>query len=362
MKSDQQLGTQLVMILDNLEEGIIAFDDGEQLVFYNGTAATILGLRLGKRREYRAAGLFRAKNPEFYGILGEAIRGGLTGDFIEVIYRKGKRELKLRARPYRAGGGLLFLIIQDVTELWWLHRKERSLVRRLHLHYENLIESLRQIADSVAHEVRNPIVSIGGYANLLLRKCADREHDAAEIRKYLGYIRDDAERLNTIVSGVERYSDLSDVRFAREDIIPLLKEQFTRARVLAEKKSLAMRGGELREAEYLAWMDREKLGNALGDIVGQSIAASRARSRFLIDASFTPFVLSLRVEFDTGSLKDEGMHFIFDPFYNGPGGINLAAAQRIIILHGGIIRVAKREPRGLVLRVTIPRERRLERV
>ncbi|HPA73220.1 MAG TPA: histidine kinase dimerization/phospho-acceptor domain-containing protein [Spirochaetota bacterium] len=359
--NSNHLNTQLITILDNLEEGIIAFDGDERLVFYNGTAATILGLRIGSRKEYRARDLFQAKNPDFLGLLREALNGKTEGSTAETAYRRGKRELMLRAHLYRTEAGFLFIIIQDVTELWWLHRKERSLARQVHRQYENLVESLRQIADSVAHEVRNPIVSIGGYANLLLRKCSQEKRDIDEIKKFLGYIRDDAERLNRIVSGVERYSDLADVRFTYQDIVPVLERVTNRARTSAAGKQIVFHGDSMKASEYFVWMDREKLEGALDDIAGRLMDACRARRRFGIVASFTPMEFALRLECDAAGMKDEDIQFIFDPFFNGSGGINLAAAQRILVLHGGLIRASRKGATGLTLRVTLPKEKRLER-
>ncbi len=352
---------RLGLILDRIEEGILVFDANERLLYLNRAASSLLRVPARFRKAQGARELLEKENPELFGIIHEVLAGAAGGGTVETVCRRGGRELKLRVHLEREEDGTLFLALQNITELWWLHRKEQTLLRRLHQNYKNLMESLRQIAESVAHEVRNPIVSIGGYANLLLRKCDTGKHNPDELRKYLEYIIADAERLNGIVAEVERYSDLSEARFTRKNIIPLIRGSFRAVRRLGKKRNLNIQVTDPEAKEYSLWMDSERLAAAIEEVLTRSATACPAGGHYIAETAFTPFEMSMRVEFDAAEIQESDIHFIFDPFYTTGGGVNLAAAQRTIVLHGGLIRASRRGATRMVLRLTLPGEKRLGR-
>ncbi len=353
-------------MLDQLNEGLIIIDDENRISFINRAARTILGIRRNGSSRQQLRDCINGPNLEFIELVEEGCGKSKRLKDQEVQYRRGNSLLRLvvsifpiKDRPVH--GPCHLIIVNNITELWRLHNRERSHLGRLRRSYTNQIEILQAIADSVAHEVRNPISSIGGYADLLLKKCGDPAQDKNELAKYLIYIKEDADRLNSIVSLVERYSDMSDIKLRRENAILVFRDALRIARKLAIMRNRPIEFPHIDSDEYYIFVDKKKLRAAFMDIFSQSLEWSVPDRPLIVDFQFSPYEASLNVEFLTEKIRRGDMHFIFNPFmltYPRKPSFNLSLAQRIIILHGGIIDVSLQQENRLVQRVVFPREKR----
>ncbi len=353
-------------LLDHLNEGLIIIDGENRISFINRAACTILGIRRNGQAQKSLRDRIAGPNDEFIRIIEEGCCKSKRLKDHEVEYRRGNRLLRLvvsifpiEDRPPH--GPRRLIIVNNITELWRLHNRERSHLGRLRRSYTNQIEILQAVADSVAHEVRNPISSIGGYADLLIKKCGDPGQDKNGLLKYLTYIKEDADRLNSIVSFVERYSDMSDIRLKRENAILIFRDALRMARKLAVLQNHPIEFPPIDADEYYIFVDKKKLRAAFRDIFAQSLEWSVRDRPLIVDFQFSPYEASLNVEFFTDRIRRGDMHFIFNPFmltYPAKPGFNLSLAQRIIILQGGIIDVSLQQENRLVQRVVFPREKR----
>ena len=358
-------------LLNHLDEGVLLVDTRERVIFINRYAKRAFGLKQRKNHHGSLSSLLESSNPGFYRFLSQSIKDNRFVSHHEMTFiQKKERELKLMITllppaPGNGGKPHFSIIIKDITEIWKLHLKEKRLIYQIKNRYIDQMETLRQIADSVAHEVRNPIVSIGGYANLLLRKCALKDgRDLEELKKYITYIKEDAERLNHIVNQVERYSDISDIKFQRENTVTVFQEIFRYAKKISQKEKITLETPPIELEEYPIYIDRSKFSTAIKNLLRHSLLLSLPDRPVVISLRFAPYEISLKIELTTNKLKEEDVHFIFNPFYSLSTqnvDFDLAIAQRLIILHGGIIQTNMDNKNRLLFRISIPKEKRLSR-
>src|SRR6056297_174948 len=251
------------------------------------------------------------------------------------------------------------ILLHDTTRLWKMHREQRELIRQIKRNYSDHLESLKQIADNVAHEVRNPLVSIGGYANLLLRKYEEGV-DIEETKKYLEYIKQDAERLNQLTSMVEEYSDIKDMRLSEIHLDSFLNEMIELLTLSAAGKNISVENNIDHETECSLFIDQKKMNTALTNLLNFAAVNCEKGSRVSISRHFNSFEASIIISFESDEFREDSVQFIFDPFHPGnaaTSNFDMAVAQRIVILHGGIIYPTVSE-NTVTFRVTIPREKR----
>ncbi len=355
--------------IGHLNEGIMVLDDRMRVIMRNRSAERILGVRINPRKKTAIGDLIEQENEEVLKLIKVSCLTCTEYKSHEITYHKKNRDIKIRLtmhtqwRKIASKGYYFFIIINDISEVWKLHSKEKQLRSQLQRTYLDQMENLRQIAQSVAHEVRNPIVSIGGYAQFLLKKFPPVGKDSADFRKYLSYINEDADRLSQIVRRVEKYSDISEINLDRENIVRLVRESFKFARGFANRRSVPFETSDIETREYFIFIDRAKIKKVLHNLLKHSVILSLKESPVRAQAQFTSFEFSLTIDTPT-ALPREEVPFLFNPFYSMQKqalNFDLAAAQRIAILHGGIITTVWKPENRLTIRLSIPREKRVER-
>lgn len=348
-----------------LNEGIILLDNQRRISFINSPAKSILGIRKGRTKHALEAHL--KQKDELYGIIRRSLERGKDIINSEITHSLKRREKKLLITVLYlsdledAQNPSLLIICNDITNLWKLHRKERELLQQLRENHVDHMESLRQIAVSVAHEVRNPIASIGGYANLLLRKIDEFGNQAKSVKKYLQYIQEDAERLNAIVEQTEKYSDIREIHFKKENIVTVFDEVFRYALRLSKKQSVRIEIHKEDRELYTLYIDRARLKDSLKKLFKYTIEISEANSTLATSLSFTPYDLEMSIDIPTERISEEDAQFLFDPFFSGTQELNfdLTIVHRIITLHGGIIRSERGKRNNLIFTISLPKEKRL---
>lgn len=347
-----------------LTEGIILLDNQRRVSFINSSARSILGIKKGRAKPALEA--LCKQEDELYGIIMRSLTQGRDIINREIIHTPKSREKKLLitvlilSNADDAQGPSLLIICNDITKLWKLHCKERELLQQLRENNVDHMESLRQIADSVAHEVRNPIASIGGYANLLLKKIDKFGKEAKGVKKYLQYIRKDAERLNTIVEQTEKYSDIREIHFKKENIVTLFDEVFRYALRLSKKQDLRIEIQKEDSEQYTLYIDQARLKDSLKRLFKYAIQISEANSTLSTSLSFTPYELEMTIDIPTERISEEDAQFLFDPFFSSTQEPNfdLTIVHRIITMHGGVIRSEKGK-NNLIFTISLPKEKRL---
>jgi len=361
-----ELGKETAKYLNILKEGVLLLNDRKEVVYHNRSAEKILGQKINLAQRVNIENILGGANQQFYEFLFTRYLGCEDTANHEISYRRGNRTLRLQISTcgVEDGNGRygLMVAMNDITGLWKLHDREKKLQSHLLKNYADQMENLRQIARNVAHEIRNPLVSIGGYVNLLLKK-HDLLKDRKEYKKYLGYISKDTERLHEIVKQVERYSDFTEIKFTRQNVARIFEDALKFAEKYARVRGINLKGRGPVNADFTVYVDSRKLRQGLRYLVKNAVHLASRTHPASIEYELSPFEAHLSIQLHT-HLEKEEVPFLFNPFYSTRQrklNFELATAQRIALLHGGIINAIWNDDGSLELLLSIPREKRLSR-
>jgi signal transduction histidine kinase len=212
---------------------------------------------------------------------------------------------------------------------------------------------------TVSHELRTPLTVIGGALELLAQgRASDQAQLIAQARRHV-------ERLDRTVQDLLDLAHLQEARIdlEREYVSPgaLLHDAAAAHAVLA-----AQRGQEItvdeRAAPPLAFVDRRRMGQVLGNLVANAVRYAPERSTIRLGASAGDGHLRLTVTDSGAPIPAADRERLFDKFYRRPAhrdvpggsGLGLAIARTLTELHGGTIRVEDAEPAGNTFVVELP--------
>lgn len=216
-------------------------------------------------------------------------------------------------------------ISRDITEL-------RNLRERV-VHSERMA-ALGELAARVAHEIRNPLISIGGFARRLEKKLS------GDIQEYAKIIVNEVSRLENILKEILGFVKSSRVNKSCVNINDLLTGivDFITPE-MDEKQNLVIR--EFSELPIVAVIDPDRIKEAILNIFTNAAQATdhgtiTVKTRLEDNEA----VIELT---DTGcGIKEEDIKNIFNPFFTTKPqgtGLGLAVTHKIIQEHNGKIKV-----------------------
>jgi two-component system sensor histidine kinase HydH len=261
----------------------------------------------------------------------------------------------------------LFLIGSIMGILADRERRKRILLqkttRELSLAYQQLqdsMESLRraarlsatgQLAASLAHEIRTPLASIEGAAEML-----DGEV-APELRSEMtGILRKESRRLSRLLAGLLNYAKPRPPEFRDSDVCDLLSSVVALATPSARKSNVELRFA-VPPAPVPLYGDGEQLTQVFLNLTMNAIQAMTTSGTVEFSIETSPTAVRVRIA-DTGpGIPAEQRARIFDPFVTTKPdgtGLGLAVSAQIVTAHQGQITVNAREPQGTEFVVELP--------
>jgi len=247
------------------------------------------------------------------------------------------------------------LSIESYNSLELLKKEMEKIKQR----QEAIVESeklaaIGRIASHIAHEIRNPLVTVGGYSRRIFQNISQNPPDVEKIKKAAQIIMTETERLEKILANVMdftrpspfllRFNNINDII---KDTASLLSNLFQERRV---ELSLQLQEVPLIKSDFnqMKQVMLNLLQNALDATPPYGVVEVKtyADDRYVyIDVS------------DTGTgIDEENINIIFEPFYTTKTtgvGLGLAIVKKIVSDHNGEIKVTNKE-RGAVFTISIP--------
>ncbi|MBI5409267.1 MAG: GAF domain-containing protein [Nitrospirae bacterium] len=234
-------------------------------------------------------------------------------------------------------------ISRDVTEL-------RTLRERV-IHSERMA-ALGELAARVAHEIRNPLISIGGFARRLEKKLA------GDTQEYAKIIVNEVTRLENILKeilGFVKSSRVNKISVNINDMVNAIVD-FTTPEI-TEKNNIIIR--EISELPIMTVVDPDRIKEALLNIItNASQATDHGAITIKTRLEDNEAVIELS---DTGcGIRPEDLKSIFNPFFTTKPqgtGLGLAVTHKIIQEHNGKIKVESAWGGGTAFRIYLPVEK-----
>lgn len=351
-------------ILQSVTDGVIAVDMKNNVTAFNKAAERITGLE-GK------------------DVIGRVFEGsfqtnfGVDFDNPPDESRRASpyvtRDMKVRGRDAfpirestsltRGSGGEItgaVKVFEDLTELRELEEQARR---------QDRLAALGQMAATVAHEIRNPLGGIEGFASLL-----SRDFDKGDPRlKLVTKILEGARSLNRVVNELLMFTrpiklDFRKIEVAHviEGAIGFLNEDIKKSKIRTYKR--------LGPKPLLVWGDGEQLKRVLLNIIlnavqampqGGSLSVScRRRSlprgaQQMLGHGRNGTWVEIAVRDSGAGIEENEIPRIFNPFYTKKEkgtGLGLAIATKIVEAHRGQITASNSPKGGAIFVISLPLE------
>lgn len=229
--------------------------------------------------------------------------------------------------------------------LFW-RTSERYAAARVRLEEQRRLSLLGEMSAVLAHEIRNPLASLKGTAQLLAEKlpAGSRELQRAE------RIVAESIRLETLTSDLLDFARSGPILLEEIDPVALLRDSV--AEVNAAEFDL-----DTADAPGRWKIDARRLRHALVNILQNASQAVPAAAPPAVRVAEEQRRLVFEIRDFGPGLPPDGEQRVFDPFFttrtNGTG-LGLAVAQRVVEMHGGTLKAANHPGGGAVFRIAIP--------
>ncbi len=347
----------LWMVLESMSDGVVVTDREDRVLVVNKSAQrmipfnteepaekplweTIQDREIAAFFEENLRTLDRVKDREF--TLGNGYVRTLAVSLMPLV-RKGE-----------ITGNVVH--IEDVTD----KRSKEARLRRA-----ESLAALTTLTAGVAHEIKNPLGSIGIHLELIRKEMNGRETIAtSRVGEILSVIREEVERLNRIVvdflfavrpmNAELEYGDLNKVV---QELLEFLKFELDAEDIVVQAE-LDPRLPQIR-------LDQKYMKQALLNVIKNAIAAMPEGGLLGVSTYQKGGELFLRIR-DTGvGIPEENMGKIFEPYFTTRefgSGLGLTVVYKIVKEHLGEIAIDSRPGEGTTVTLSFPipqKERRL---
>ena len=223
---------------------------------------------------------------------------------------------------------------------------------------EKLVEEEKSVAldkmmDEVAHEIRNPLVSIGGFS----KRVYDRLPENDPNKKYLEMIMDEVSKLENMVKLLIELKTMTVCYLGNTDINEVITEALASYEDEFASNGIVVKTQLLNNLPFISG-DKEQLKIAVSNLIKNSIEAMQESPKILtITTSVSDGRMIIEVT-DTGKgIPKDKLKSIFHPFYTskiyGPG-LGLTFTLKIVQQHGGTISVESEPGKGTTFTIRLP--------
>lgn len=246
-----------------------------------------------------------------------------------------------------------------------LSEKLQKSYTRLHEETEQLIEAEEQLAEaqkfsalgqlsaSLAHEIKNPLSSIKGTAEILL----DDYPEGHPKREFVDILLKETARLNQTVEDVLRFSRGKKGKAAQTEP---LSEVVKRVSTLLDRHlrgkeiSLQLKGLDLAK-DFL--IDGSRISQVFLNILLNAIDAVARQGKIRIEVMKTAGGYTVEVSDNGPGIPETEREKIFEPFVSGKEGgtgLGLVITRKIVTSYGGTITLEKSDLGGACFRIFLP--------
>ena len=225
-------------------------------------------------------------------------------------------------------------------------------------------ESLGRMVEEIAHQVRNPIVSIGGYSKRLQKTVPP----LTKGQSYLDQILQETKKLENMIRRVEEYVHVPKPACKRQGVQEVME---TALRLFSEETpakevSFNIETTGLKEGECL-FIDKTLVTRALSQILKNSVEAmeipplKKKKMTIGITLLEKDEEVAIAISDQGAGMSRKDQKLIFEPFFSTRPdhvGLGLTLVKRIIGEHGGRVRVESRLKKGTTVTLYFPKDRR----
>ena len=337
--------------VENTNEAFVTIDQNQKVLFFNKAAEIIFGY---SRDEVLGRDLDAIMSPDcsrdHHRAVARYIETGVPrriGHHTEIMAVRKNGETfpaDISFSISRADGTLYFTaIVRDVTETKALQER---------INRSERLAALGQVVAEISHEIKNPLMMIGGFARQLVKETGDEK----SLTK-LNIIVNEVQRLESLLREMRdfylpRALELKDV-----DINALLKQVHDLIKEDCERRSIRLEFKTDREEVFVDG-DRARLEQVLLNLAKNALEATEQGGKISFISGLKQGVVEINIIDQGVGIADEDKEKIFSPFYTTKKrgtGLGLSICKRIIEDHpGSSLSFTSEKGKGSTFVITMP--------
>ncbi|MGA9108782.1 MAG: ATP-binding protein [Smithella sp.] len=314
-------------LVKNMPIGLIALDDQGLIITCNQNAQEVLGVDCNEVSGKYAADLLPAPLQKILSRLPR--RGGLLEQDIALLSADGKEqtwETLLAGLIDEGKPAGKILLIRNVTQIRLLEKEVAK---------SRYLNSIGSLAAGVAHEIRNPLSSIKGFAVYFKERLSGNTDD----QQTADIMIQEVERLNRVVSQLIEFARPLELKRENVQMAELVQHAVKLIAADAKKKQISI---EIEAAAEISpvEVDSDKIKQVLLNIFLNSLAALQDGGKLKIKLSSRANNLEVIISDNGAGIEKMDLPRIYDPYFTSKPagtGLGLAVVQKIMEAHGGNI-------------------------
>ena len=342
-------------IIQNIADGVVVTDSENRIITVNTAVERWFRVREEEVRDKPVDRVLAI--PELTQLLQEIQETELEGTFtreltVTLPHENKPRVLQARATKIKGrdnGEVDKVLVLRDITREKEIDRMKTELV------------------SMVAHELKSPLATISGFAELLQMP----EESPEAVQEYASVIRNEANRLADLVN---KFLDITKIEAGRMDFHPtdipasqILNGVLHIAAAEAQKKGIQL-DVEVPDENVTLHADEKMMSEVLLNLLANAVKYSPPNTRVTLRIFENENAVVLQVQDEGYGIAPEHLPHIFKKFYrikNDPHvqeergtGLGLSLVKEIVELHKGRIKVDSQVGKGTTFTITFPKARR----
>lgn len=285
------------------------------------------------------------KGPPWERLKSELGEKGVAAEFETSWIDRNGETLEERVSALSVGEGtnasylFIFTNLDEINAL----KKKLAQSRRL--------TSIGKLAAGLAHEIRNPLSSICGYARYLAQRLADDPPALAAA----GLLEEEARRLNGTLSDLIGFARLPRLKLEEKELAPVVEKAVRVATPDAIAKGAKLIFEAPKEMARVP-LDADRLLQALLNIIFNAVQAVSAGGTVKVSLERHSGEWRVVVRDDGPGMDEETLEQIFTPYFTSKAdgvGLGLSLAQQIVESHGWTLTAASEPGKGASFSVVI---------
>jgi two-component system sensor histidine kinase HydH len=237
------------------------------------------------------------------------------------------------------------LLFKDLSEIRTL-RKEIARNQRM--------ASVGRLAAGIAHEVRNPLSSIKGFATYF----KERYHDVTEDQQISAIMIQEVDRLNKVVGQLLEFARPITISKKATSIEPLILDSLKMIERQASEKKIQVTTDFLSGIDDVI-LDPDRISQVLLNLYLNALDSMENGGNLSVSVSTNVEIKGIEIKIsDTGvGISPKDLPLIFDPYFTTKPtgtGLGLALANNIIEVHDGVIKLESRLGEGTTVTICLP--------
>mgnify|MGYP000131934622 CR=1 FL=1 len=343
---------QMRIVLDSMNDAVVVSDNDDYLVMVNKAAERMLPLAQGDVSDHRLWEIIMDEDISSFVYETLKAQDSVWDVEFDLEHQGGTRILLLSLFPLVRNGHVTgnVLRFEDVTE----RKNKEARLRRA-----ESLASLTTLAAGVAHEIKNPLGSIGIHIQLIQKEIASLNNPERErLENYIDVVNEEVSRLNKIVVDFLFAVRPMNVELEDQDINSVLEELLEFVRHELEENDVELEA-DLQPELPKVQLDDKYLKQAVMNLVKNGLAAMPDGGRLRVKTRCHADTVELIIEDNGEGMSDEVREKIFEPYFTTKdfgSGIGLTLVYKVMKEHKGEINVYSEEGKGsrFVLSFPVP--------